>query len=172
MISGSPSRFIHGPHAPERQPAGAPIEGANEPQDRGSPCDPALAEAARQLWLFRRERRRIFNDAAFANPGWDILLDVYLASADGERLSTKSACLAATVPKSTALRYLARLCELQLVTRVPHPSDNRTKWIELTAEGLEQMEMYLARTAILRGQEPAPGVIAPPAVRLSAGNSR
>jgi DNA-binding MarR family transcriptional regulator len=172
MISGSPSRFIHGPHAHDRQPASPPIAGANEPLDRDSPCDPALAEAARRLWRFRRERRRIFNDAAFANPGWDILLDVYLASADGERLSTKSACLAATVPKSTALRYLTRLCELQLVTRVPHPSDNRTKWIELTAEGLEQMEMYLARTALHLGHGGGqPGKALRP-LRLSAAGSR
>jgi DNA-binding MarR family transcriptional regulator len=172
MISGSPSRFIHGPHAKERQPVLPSIEGANEPQNRESPCDPALAEAARQLWSFRRERRRIFNDAAFANPGWDILLDVYLASADGERLSTKSACLAATVPKSTALRYLTRLCELQLVTRVPHPSDNRTKWIELTDQGLEQMEMYLARTTAHRaeGLNRADGALSP--LRRSAGGLR
>ena len=172
MISGSPSRFIHGPHLQERHQAAPIFEGANEPEDRVSPCDPVLAEAARQLWRFRRERRRIFNDAAFANPGWDILLDVYVASADGERLSTKSACLAATVPKSTALRYLTRLCELQLVTRVPHPSDNRTKWIELTPEGLEQMEMYLARTGLHR-PEPSlqAGVTALP-LRRSATGSR
>jgi DNA-binding MarR family transcriptional regulator len=172
MISGSPSRFIQGPHVQDRHLAAPPIAGANEPEDRASPCDPVLAEAARQLWRFRRERRRIFNDAAFANPGWDILLDVYVASADGERLSTKSACLAATVPKSTALRYLTRLCELQLVTRVPHPSDNRTKWIELTAEGLEQMENYLARTALYRAQTDLQAGLASLPLRRSAMGTR
>jgi DNA-binding MarR family transcriptional regulator len=57
----------------------------------------------------------------------------------------KAACLASSVPKTTALRCLARLYQLGLVARLPHPTDHRSSHIELTGPGLEAMRAFLER---------------------------
>jgi DNA-binding MarR family transcriptional regulator len=102
----------------------------------------------RLLQRWRHQRRRVFRDPVFSNPGWDILLDLFLAAADGRPLSVKAACLAATVSKTTGLRYLRRLDELGLVIRAPHPTDHRSSQMALTDEGLRHMQTYLARLAL------------------------
>lgn len=111
------------------------------------PFDPGAIEMARLLQRWRHERRRVFRDPIFSNPGWDILLDLFLAGAAGRPRSVKAACLAATVSKTTGLRYLRRLHELGLVTRAPHPTDHRSSQMALTDDGLRHMHAYLARLA-------------------------
>jgi tRNA pseudouridine55 synthase len=56
--------------------------------------------------------------------------------------------LAATVSKTTGLRYLRRLDELGLVMRAPHPTDHRSSQMALTDDGLLHMQSYLARLAL------------------------
>ena len=126
-----------------------PAPGAICPAEPGRalPVDPVAVQMARLMQRWRRERRRVFRDAVFSNPGWDILLDLFLAGADGHPLTVKAACLAATVSKTTGLRYLRRLDELGLVTRAPHPTDHRSSQMTLTDDGLRHMEAYLARLA-------------------------
>src|SRR3954447_4045059 len=107
------------------------------------PLDPVAVRMAKLLQRWRRERRRVFCEADFVNPVWDIWLNLFLGAADGRRLTVKAACLAATVSKTTGLRYLRRLHQLGLVTRSPHPTDHRSAHIELTDEGLRRMQVYL-----------------------------
>lgn len=63
-----------------------------------------IVELARRFYRSRRLRPRVFSDdALFGEPAWDMLLDLFIAEADGKRLSVTAACIGSAVPTSTAL---------------------------------------------------------------------
>lgn len=110
-------------------------------------------DAARMLYRARRWRDRLFGDPAlFGEPGWDLLLDLYLARADGKRVPVTSACIGAAVPTTTALRWLGALEEQGLITRQSDNSDARRVFVELSDRANAAMDDWLSR--YLRGIEP------------------
>jgi DNA-binding MarR family transcriptional regulator len=90
-------------------------------------------------------RRRIFDDGdhLFADPGWDILLDLYIEEAEHRSVSVSSACIAAGVPPTTGLRWLDRLQQRGLLTRTPDARDGRKVYIRLTAIALDRISATL-----------------------------
>lgn len=91
---------------------------------------------ARQLYAMRRRR-----DAAFGTrdllgePGWDILLDLFIGELEGTRIQVSSVCLDAGVPSTTILRWLARLEREELVYRAADNIDGRRRFVRLTDDG-------------------------------------
>jgi hypothetical protein len=57
---------------------------------------------------FLRLRSQHFVPALFADPAWDILLDLAAARIDGRMVAVSSLCIAAAVPATTALRWITR----------------------------------------------------------------
>ncbi|MFM5955510.1 MAG: hypothetical protein ACKOPE_14580 [Novosphingobium sp.] len=101
-----------------------------------------LARLAKSEYL-ERERRALFVDREMlGEPGWDILLDLFVSRANGLRISVTSACIAARVPPTTALRWLAVLEDSGLVERTADQGDRRRDWVSLTASGLQAMADY------------------------------
>jgi hypothetical protein len=100
---------------------------------------------ARELLTSRRLITRYFDPDLFADPALDILLDLYAAAAEGKKVGTSSACIAAAVPSTTALRWIARLKTMKLIEDQPDPADGRRKWLTLTAPAHAQMTAYLER---------------------------
>lgn len=80
----------------------------------------------------RRLREELFPPGLFADPAWDILLDLYLAEMTGRRVSISSAAIASAVPPTTALRWIKLLVDLGLIIRVPDPHDRRRIDLVLT----------------------------------------
>jgi len=72
-------------------------------------------------------------------PGWDILIDLFLNGAS----IIKQACIAADIPATTALRYIAYLEQQFLIARKPDPNDSRKVWINLTKLGRQKVEAAL-----------------------------
>jgi hypothetical protein len=99
-----------------------------------SETDPLL-EAAREVYDARRARERIFGPGLFADPSWDILLDLFIAKRESRKVSISSACIAASAPTTTATRHISHLVQVGLVVRVPHPSDARSAYLELSPGG-------------------------------------
>jgi Fic family protein len=99
-----------------------------------SEADPLL-EAAREIYDARRTRERIFGPGLFADPSWDILLDLFISKREGRKVTISSACIAASAPTTTATRHISHLVQVGLVVRVPHPSDARSAYLELSAAG-------------------------------------
>ena len=54
----------------------------------------------------RRLRARYFPEDLFADPAWDMLLDLLQAEIAQLRVPVSSLCIAAAVPATTALRWL------------------------------------------------------------------
>jgi hypothetical protein len=88
----------------------------------------------------RRLRDQFFKGDLFADPAWDMLLDLMAARLEQRRVAVSSLCIAAAVPPTTALRWIKTLCEQGLFVRVADSQDGRRVFIELsdaTAAGLE-----------------------------------
>jgi len=110
---------------------------------RGRPAfpDPRMV---RQVLRHRRQRAQFFDADMFADPAWDMLLDLTAARGESKRVSVTSLCIAASVPATTALRWIGQLIESGLFRRVEDMSDRRRAFIELTDPAAEAMARYFA----------------------------
>lgn len=112
----------------------------SEPGGEGE-ADPAMIRA---LLKARRLRDSFFPPALFGEPAWDMLLDLALARIEGKRVAVSSLCIAAAVPATTALRWIAALCEEKLFERHADPADRRRVFIALSDKAATGMARYLA----------------------------
>lgn len=100
------------------------------------------ASLVRHKIALRRRRDELFPYGLFADPAWDILLDLYGAHIAQHRVPVSSLCIAAAVPATTALRWIGNLEKQGLVARRSDPHDGRRVFIELTDKSLAAMEVY------------------------------
>ena len=117
--------------------------------------DEKLARTARMIYRTRQLRAAIFGPELFAEPAWDMLLDLFIQKANGRRVGTTSLCLGANVPQTTGLRYIDLLEEEGLVYRYTPPDDKRLSLVDYTPEGYKRMRHYLSLT-ITRFKGPLP----------------
>lgn len=113
------------------------------------------ADAAREQFQ-RAFRRKLFDEHLFGEPGWDILLALFVIDDVERRLSIAELTAKTHVPLTTSLRWLAYLEERDLLQRSIAPNDQRMVLIELTDEGRQAMETYfrLTRETALSGRRP------------------
>lgn len=90
----------------------------------------------------RQLRGQFFKDELFADPAWDMLLDLTAARAEHRRVSVTSLCIASGVPTTTALRWIKVLEQSGLVERKEDDTDRRRAFIALSDEGAETMARY------------------------------
>jgi DNA-binding transcriptional ArsR family regulator len=103
--------------------------------------DPRLV---RQIIRQRQLRARFFDGDLFADPAWDMLLDLTAARAEHSRVSVTSLCIASGVPPTTALRWIAQMTEAGLLERVEDEIDKRRAFITLTDKAADAMARYFA----------------------------
>jgi len=108
-------------------------------------------EVLRLLIEMRRIRFSQFDNGLSANPGWGLLLDLMSAGLAGRQVPVSSACLAAGVPATTALRLVNGLVEAGFVRRRPDPSDGRRVLVDLTEDGRRRMDLFLRSVGRLIG---------------------
>ncbi len=116
---------------------------AAEPSEEPDP-DPRIVRATIRA---RRMREQFFRAELFADPAWDMLLDLYAARLEGRRVSVSSLCIAASVPPTTALRWIGTMHDADLFGREPDPTDKRRAHIKLTDHCANAMRGYFAATA-------------------------
>ncbi|QUT04777.1 MarR family transcriptional regulator [Sphingobium phenoxybenzoativorans] len=105
-----------------------------------------LAKAARNILRNRRLRGRYLPADLFADPAWDILLDLFAASAEGQAVSVTSACVAAAVPVTTAQRWLRELERQGLVERQHDDGDRRRVLVRISGAGRDAIAAWLTAT--------------------------
>ena len=128
--------------APKRRPR-LQLVGANDGQEGG---DAGLSMRTRCYLRARRLRESLFPEPIFADPAWDILLELYACKLEGTRVCVSNACIAAQVPHTTALRWLDRLEEFGLIERCPDPTDSRRIYVELTEIATWRIHLWLKAT--------------------------
>jgi hypothetical protein len=103
---------------------------------------PLTPQALHTVLRARRLRDRFFAGDLFADPGWDIILDLMVARLAGERVSVSSLCIAAAVPPTTALRWIRQLTDRAVVRRIDDAADGRRVFIELSDETARAVEAW------------------------------
>jgi DNA-binding transcriptional ArsR family regulator len=101
--------------------------------------DPRLL---RRIIRQRQLRARFFDGDLFADPAWDMLLDLAAARAEHKRVSVTSLCIASGVPPTTALRWIGQLTEGGLLQRVEDDTDRRRAFITLTDRAADAVARY------------------------------
>jgi hypothetical protein len=91
----------------------------------------------------RRLRDHFFHPELFADPAWDMLLDLMAARLEKQKVAVSSLCIAASVPPTTALRWIKALCDQGIFVRLADPEDGRRVFIELAEHSAIAMENYL-----------------------------
>lgn len=96
----------------------------------------------RQIIRARRLRDRQFGKGLFEDPAWDMMLDLFAAHLERADVSVSSLCIAAAVPPTTALRWIARMTDAGLFERRPDPFDRRRAFMGLTKTAQDGMRAY------------------------------
>ena len=103
--------------------------------------DPRLV---RRIIRQRQLRAKFFDGELFADPAWDMLLDLTAARVEHTRVSVTSLCIASGVPPTTALRWIGQMTAAGLLERVEDETDRRRVFITLTDPAAEAMARYFA----------------------------
>lgn len=96
----------------------------------------------RRILRQRRLRDRYFEPDLFADPAWDILLDLAAARAEHRRVSVTSLCSAAAVAPTTALRWIAQMEAMGILCSVPDEEDKRRRYVSLSDSAAGSMARY------------------------------
>src|SRR3546814_18642511 len=89
--------------------------------------DEELARLCQAVYRSRRARTRYMAAAGdlFADPIWDMMLDLYVASQRGQLTTVPNACVSADVPPHTGLRAIHKLDSPGPTVRSPPFTDKR-----------------------------------------------
>ncbi len=126
-----------------------PEAGASIPRPRAAHAD---AGFIRTLLRTRRLRTHFFRSDLFADPAWDMLLDLMAARLEGKQVAVSSLCIAAAVPPTTALRWIGVLTEGGLVARVADRNDGRRVYIELAEPTARALTAWLDEARRMLGE--------------------
>lgn len=130
----SPGSPYNGPD--EDDPSGRLVRAARPPLP-----DPRLV---RRIIRQRQLRARFFDGELFADPAWDMLLDLTAARVEHARVSVTSLCIASGVPPTTALRWITQMIDAGLLQRVEDETDKRRAFITLTDKAADAMAQFFA----------------------------
>ena len=133
-IAATLARLSTGPGQPTR---------IQEPP-RGADAPAVSVDTVRAVIRARRLRSRFFDEELFADPAWDMLLDLLQAELAQLRVPVSSLCIAAAVPATTALRWLKTMTTQGIFVRRADPHDGRRVFVELAPEASLAMRRYFA----------------------------
>ena len=119
-------------------PGPGPVE---QPEPTGD-VPPVSLETVRQVLRARRLRSRYFGEELFADPAWDMMLDLLQAEIAQHRVPVSSLCIAAAVPATTALRWIRSMTDAGLFRRRADPHDGRRVFVELSPPTSEALRHY------------------------------
>ncbi|KEO90965.1 hypothetical protein EH31_07990 [Erythrobacter longus] len=126
-----------------RGPEANPLRNSIASSEAGYPRLPDPG-AVRALIARRQARAKFFEGELFADPAWDMLLDLTAAEGENQRVSVTSLCIAAMVPATTALRWIKQLVDCGVFQRVADQNDKRRAFIGLSDQSRQAMARYFA----------------------------
>jgi hypothetical protein len=124
----------------EDEAAATALAGRESEENPGERID---AGQVRAIIRARRLRDHFFKSELFADPAWDMMLDLMAARIEGQKVAVSSLCIAAAVPPTTALRWIKALCDQGIFVRLADPEDGRRVFIELADATAAALDAYL-----------------------------
>ena len=143
-----------GEESPSSRATGPPRNGPkpvppvpNEPvADTPSPA--TLAALAGKIQVVRERRQAFLGNDLISETGWEMLIALYRSDVAMQRMTVTNLCQASHAPASTALRWIDRLEELGLVTRLGHRLDRRIVYVELSPTARTTVGAYLTEVHV------------------------
>jgi hypothetical protein len=123
----------------------AESEDSAEGEDASNDDAPIDPELVMTIIRGRRMRGHFLDESLFADPAWDMMLELFHSELLHRRTAISSLCAAAAVPATTALRWLTNLVEKGVCIRRDDPLDGRRVYVELTREASKAMRMYMTK---------------------------
>lgn len=112
-------------------------------RDHGAPLSCLISNShmaiVKSILRMRRRRDELFGSSFFADPAWDMLLELYLADLQQYRISVSWVCTVSDIPATTGLRHLNALEAKGLVHRIEDRYDRRRNFVELTTASRKLM---------------------------------
>ena len=135
------------------------------PQFPGAPNRSEMVARAERHYTFRRMRERLtmaaFGDGLYADPAWDMMLDLYAQTSRNMTVTVTSACYGGIAPPTTALRYLVDLEKRGIVQRFNNPTDKRSVCVRMTERGMELMDSICTQMPEQDGMPPSAIIFQP-----------
>lgn len=116
------------------------------------PAGPADLPFIRAMIRARRLRDERFPAGLFADPAWDILLDLMAARLERKQVTVSSLCVAAAVPPTTALRWIGVLTERGLLVRAADAADRRRAYLGLSDAAAQALGGWLRQARRLAAE--------------------
>ena len=106
------------------------------------------ASLAAAILDFRRSRLTVLPAELFAEPAWDLLLELFLADAEGRRLTARQVCKRSNISESVMSRWLTHLSQSGFV--VGDGDGDLDDPLTLSADMLAKIEHIMARAQTLQ----------------------
>jgi hypothetical protein len=97
---------------------------------------------------FRRTRSEFLPRELFAEPGWDLLLELFVADANGHRLTARKVGDRNNIPPSVLSRWLIHLTQIGYI--VGDGDGNLDDLLTLSAKALDVIEVVMVKANELR----------------------
>jgi len=117
------------------------------PEGEGCFVNSAVHKQVRAVIRARRARAQFFEATLFADPAWDMLLELFASELGTERMSVTALCAGAAVPPTTALRWIRTLEAQGLVQRKEDPLDARRTFLSLSRTAYSAMAALFSSAA-------------------------
>jgi hypothetical protein len=125
---------------PDNEHSRAESRAANEDP---TPSLGELLALAKQISVVRSARSDFIDSVLLSEPGYDMLLAMFIAHTERRAVGPDDLALAAGVPSSTALRWMRTLEQIGLMIQITHLPNHHDHFVELRPEGLLQISRHL-----------------------------
>ncbi len=111
------------------------------------------AAAAYSILKARRSRANFLPAELFHEPAWDLLLELFVADAEGRRLTGREVSDAANVTPSVMSRWLKHLTRLHLI--IGDGTGNLDDELTLSATALKKIERIMTTDLVPQAVQPS-----------------
>lgn len=98
---------------------------------------------ARSIHRTRLKGNSLIGGRVMCDPGFEMLLDLFVANDDDRRVSVGDLCLSADAPPTTGLRHIEKLERDGFLRRRPDLRDGRRWWVEPTPRAIDGVTAYM-----------------------------
>lgn len=120
-------------------------DSASEGTSSGHPRrQQALANAKRALRRRLLRQQLLGSPEIFAEPAWDMLIELFIHECGDRPISTGSLCGTVERPLTSAMRVLQKLCDAELVFRTGDPDDGRRQYVHLAPDISHRLLAYFS----------------------------
>lgn len=96
--------------------------------------DLALSNARRTARRRLLRRHIVGSRKYLGEPAWDMLIDLFIQHCQEKKISTGDLCVSSSLPLSTALRLVQRMCDDGLIHKTADTTDGRRQFVELNPD--------------------------------------